>query len=250
MSRKKTVSVMDDPSAFRQQVRMAAVQVTGLRPDELSTALAYEIEPFSGIPAAEVELAYSPVVDPDPTVRVYDVAVRRKKNRAAKGGERYLLPLLILGILALVLAGVDFFFTSRRLDGLKKSVAEQAHLQSALDAVRTPAKAARNEARAIRERREAATRAQDAAAKARNAYADILEAIAEACGDRAVLSSLDGGAFTLRLTGVAVTASGAADTLVALADAAAKRGWRLSTGPITVRTPGQTAEFKCELNHD
>ena len=48
----------------------------------------------------------------------------------------------------------------------------------------------------------------------------------------------------------AVTASGAADTLVALADAAAKRGWRLSTGPITVRTPGQTAEFKCELNHD
>ena len=77
MSRKKTDSVMDDPSAFRQQVRMAAVQVTGLRPDELSTALAYEIEPFSGIPAAEAELAYSPVVDPDPTVSVYDVAVRR-----------------------------------------------------------------------------------------------------------------------------------------------------------------------------
>ena len=47
-----------------------------------------------------------------------------------------------------------------------------------------------------------------------------------------------------------MTASAAADTLVALADAAAKRGWRLSTGPITVRTPGQTAEFKCELNHD
>ena len=65
-----------------------------------------------------------------------------------------------------------------------------------------------------------------------------------------MLSSLDGEAFTLRLTGVAVTTAAAADTLVALTDAAAKRGWRLSTGPITVRTPGQTAEFKCEITHD
>ena len=88
MSRKKTDSVMDDPSAFRQQVRIAAVQVTGLRPDELAAALAYEVEPLSGIPAAEAELAYSPVVDPDPTVRVYDVAVRRRKNRAAKVSRR------------------------------------------------------------------------------------------------------------------------------------------------------------------
>ena len=39
MTRKKTLSVMDDESAFRQQVRMAAVQVAGLRPDELSAAL-------------------------------------------------------------------------------------------------------------------------------------------------------------------------------------------------------------------
>lgn len=250
MSRKKTVPVMDDASAFRQQIRMAAVQVAGLRPEELSAALAYEVEPFSGIPAAEAELAYTPVVDPDPAVRVFDVAVRRRKNRAANEGGRYLVPLVIAGVIALVLAGVDFVRTSMRLNELKTTVAEQARLQSALDAVRNPAKAARAEARAVRERREAAARAQDEAAKARRAYADILDAITEACGDRAVLSSLDGGAFEIQLTGVAVTASAAADTLVALADAAAKRGWSLSTGPITVRTPGQTAEFKCGITHD
>lgn len=250
MTRKKTLSVMDDESAFRQQVRMAAVQVAGLRPDELSAALAYEVEPFSGIPAAEAELAYTPVVDSDPAVRVFDVAVRRRKSRADNRSGRYLIPIIVVGIIALVIAGIDFVRTYTRLNELKRNVAEQARLQAALDAVRNPAKAARAEARAVRERREAAARAQDDAAKARCAYADVLEAIANACGDRAVLSSLDGEAFTLRLTGVAVTTAAAADTLVALTDAAAKRGWRLSTGPITVRTPGQTAEFKCEITHD
>jgi len=250
MTRKKTVSVMDDESAFRQQVRMAAVQVAGLRPEELSAALAYEVEPFSGIPAAEAEIAYAPVVDSDPAVRVFDVAVRRRKGRADKGSGRYLIPLIVIGVVALVLAGIDFVRTYAHLNELKRNVAEQTRLQAALDAVRTPAKAARAEAKAVHERREAAARAQADAAKARCAYAGVLEAIADACGDRAVLSSLDGGAFTLRLTGVAVTAAAAADTLVALTDAAAKRGWRLSTGPITVRTPGQTAEFKCEITHD
>jgi len=250
MTRKKTESVMDDPSAFRQQVRMAAVQVAGLRPDELSAALAYEVEPFSGVPAAEAELAYAPVVDADPSVRVYDVAVRRRRRRAAGGAERFVVPAIVVGALALVAAGIDFAFTSMRLSRLEKTVAEQVRLQVALDAVRAPAKAARAEAESIRTRRAAEARAQVEAAKARGAYADILEAIAEAFGARAVVTSIDGGAFAVRVKGVAMTASAAADALVALTDAAAKRGWRLETGPIAVRTPGQTAEFECELKHD
>jgi len=250
MTRKKTISVIDDPSAFRQQVRMAAVQVAGLKPDELSMALAYEVEPISGIPAAEAELYFTPVVDSDPTVRVYDVAVRRRKAPAATGGERFLKPLLAVGAVALVCAALDFFFASRELAGLRRDVAERVRLQAELDSVRNPAKSARAEARSIRERRESAARAQAEAAKARSAYADILEAIAIACGDRAVVSSLDGGAFSLRLTGLAVSATAASDTLVALTDEAGRRGWRLSPGPIAVRTPGQTTEFKCELRHD
>ena len=218
MTRKKTDSVMDDPSAFRQQVRIAAVQVTGLRPDELAAALAYEVEPLSGIPAAEAELDYTPVVDADPTVRVYDVAVRRRKGRAGTGGSRFLLPLVILGILVLLVAGADFVRTSARLRALKKDVAAQGALQAQLDAVRS--------------------------------YAEILDTIASACGERAVLTSLGGDAFAIRLSGVAVTADAAAETLVALTEAAAKQGWRVAPGPIAVRTPGLTAEFTCEVAHD
>ena len=33
--------IMNDPQAFRQRVRLAAVQVEGLRPEELAAALAY-----------------------------------------------------------------------------------------------------------------------------------------------------------------------------------------------------------------
>jgi hypothetical protein len=226
------------------------MQVTGLRPEELSMALAYEVEPFSGIPAAEAELEYTPVVDSDPAVRVYDVAVRRRRKRASSGGERWLLPLLAAGCAAILLAGADFVCTSARLRTLKREVSARAALQARLDSIRNPAKAARSEACMIRERREAAARAQTEAAKARVAYADALDAIAAACGERAVISSIDGNAFTIGLAGVAVTASAAADTFVALTEAAATRGWRLVTGPISVRTPGLTAEFKCELSHD
>lgn len=250
MIRKKTLSVMDDTSAFRQQVRMATVQVTGLRPDELAAALAYEVEPFSGIPAADAELAYTPVAGSDPAVRVYEVAVRRRKSRASAGEERLLLPLLILGGFCLVLACIDFVYTSLRLRTAENDVASQSVLQSRLDAIRKPAKAARAEANAIRARRENAAKAQKEAAAARSAYADIMDVVAAACGDKAVLKSIDGGVFSMRLTGVAVTASAAADVLVALSDAATRQGWRIVSGPIDVLTPGLTAEFKCELTHD
>ena len=228
MTRKGQQSAKDDANAFHQQVRMASVQVTGLRPDELAMALAYEVEPFSGIPASEAEVTYVPAVDPDPAVRVFDVTVKRKKNRSATGCARFLVPLLVVGALALVLAAVDFFFTHRRLGALRKEVAVQANLEAQLDAVRRPT----------------------AAARARSAYAEIMKAIAAAYGERAVLMTLDGGPSALRIKGVAVTAAAAADVQVALTKSATKLGWRLMPGPIAVRTPGLTAEFECELTHD
>ena len=88
------------------------------------------------------------------------------------------------------------------------------------------------------------------AATARAAYVEILKSVASSCGDRAVLTELDGGAFAIRLSGVAVTSEAAAETLVALTESAAKQGWRLKPGPIAVRTPGLTAEFSCEVVHD
>ena len=40
MKKKNTDRIWNDPKAFRQQVRMAAVQVAGLSSDELAVALA------------------------------------------------------------------------------------------------------------------------------------------------------------------------------------------------------------------
>ena len=77
-----------------------------------------------------------------------------------------------------------------------------------------------------------------------------MKAIAAAYGERAVLMTLDGGPSALRIKGVAVTATAAADVQVALTKSATKLGWRLMPGPIAVRTPGLTAEFECELTHD
>lgn len=250
MTRKGQHSEKDDANAFRQQVRMAAVQVTGLRPDELAMALAYEVEPFSGIPASDAEVTYVPSVDPDPAVRVFDVTVRRKRNRSATGGARFLVPVLAVGALALALAVADFFLMQRHLGALRKEVAVQANLEAQLDAIRRPTAAARAEAQALRERREATARAQDEAARARASYADIMKAIAAAYGERAVLTTLDGGLSSLRIKGVAVTATAAADVQVALTKSATELGWRLMPGPIAVRTPGLTAEFECELTHD
>ena len=250
MMRKERQYAKEDSNVFRQQVRMAAVQVTGLRQDELAMALAYEVEPFSGVPAADAEVAYVPVADADPAVRVYDVTVTRKKKRSAGGCERFLAPALVIGAIALLLAAADFFFMQRKLYALRREVAVQTELEARLDAVRKPAAAARAEAQAMRERREAAARAQDDVARARASYAHLLKAVAAAYGERAVLTSIEGGPSSVRIKGVAATASAAADVQVALTRAAAEHGWRLVPGQIVLRKPGLTAEFESELAHD
>lgn len=238
-----------DDYAFHQQVRMAAVQVMGLRPEELAAALAYEVEPFSGIPANEAEITFTPVADPDPAIRVYDVSVRRRRAEGSRS-ERLLKPLLLAGAAALLLATADFAFTSRKLGALKRDVARRAELQRQLDAAIKPAAAMRSEAQKLRNSREAAARAQNDAARERATYAKMLSAIADACGERAVLKSLDGNAASLRVKGSAVSATAAADVLVDLTAKASLFGWRLAPGSISVCTPGQTAGFECELTHD
>ena len=247
-ARDRSDAAVRDANAFRQQERMAAVQVTGLRHDELALALAYEVEPFSGIPASEADVSFTPVADPDSSVRVYDVSVRRRA--AATGGERCLKPLILLGALALALAAGDFLFTSVKLRERERTVARRTELQRQLDAIRRPTATLRSDARARRESREAAARAQKNAALARGAYAKLLSAVAEACGDRAVLTELKGGDSSLHVRGVAVSATAAAEVLVALTASASTLEWRLAPGRISVRDPGLTADFECELTHD
>lgn len=55
--RRSRVLVLHD-AVYAQTVRMAAIQTDGLTPDELESALFYEIEPFCGLNRAEAYLAY------------------------------------------------------------------------------------------------------------------------------------------------------------------------------------------------
>lgn len=244
--------VRNDPTAFRQQVRMAAVQVAGLRPEELTAALAYEVEPFSGIPADEAEVAYEPVEDADPSIRVYEVAVRRRtRGTGGRGGlERHLKPAVVVGCALLALVGIDFGVMAVRTARLEKVVARQGLLDAQVNGVRNAARQKREEIRAIREGRQAAERAQDAAARLRAAYAEMLSEIAAACETRAVVKSIGGGARQIVLRAVGLSTAAAAETIENLSLRAAKCGWRLETGPIAVQGTGPMANFECVLSHD
>jgi len=239
--------LMDDAEAFRQQVRMAAVQVAGLKPDELAQALAYEVEPFSGIPAAEAEVVFKPIADPDPTVRVYDVAVKRCKRRGASSGalDRCLKPAVVFACVVGALLVADGIFLACRKSSLAKTVAERRPLQAQLDQLRRDAKNARDAAAAIRAKREAAIRAQDEAADLRAAHADLLGELAAAFGERAVVTAVASGedARTLGVKAIGVSAEAAAEVMRLLTVSASAKGWRVSPGTIAASGTGATVTF-------
>ena len=251
MSRGAALSVMEDPSSFRQQVRMAVVQVAGLKPSELEMALAYEVEPSSGIPAAEAELAYRLVAGDDPTVRVYEVAVRRRKAKASAGGDRLVAPLTIAGAVVLLLVAADAVRTFMTSSRLERDVAVCERLDAKVKAVQREAKAARDEAQAVRARREAAAKAQDDVARLRSAWPRLLRSIAQSCGDRAVLTSLGAdGAFRAKFSATTVSPRAAADVMVELSEAASKVGWRVIPGSTATSAQGTTPSIDCEIVHD
>ena len=244
--------VRSDPTAFRQQVRMAAVQTEGLHPEELAAALAYEVEPFSGIAPDEAEVAYQEAEGGDPSVRVYEVAVRRRTRRTGARGDlsRYLKQAVWAGIALLALVALDFGVTAWRTARLDRVVARQSQLDAQVNGVRNATRQKQEEIRTIRESRQAAERAQDAAERLRAAYAEMLSEIATACETRAVVKSIGGGARQIVLRAVALSTAAAAETMEALSLRATKRGWKLETGPIAVQGAGPLATFECVITHD
>lgn len=237
-----------EANTFRQQVRMAAVQVDGLTPDELAQALAYEVEPFSGIPATEAEVTYKLLDDFDTTVRVYDVTVRRRKRHSATGDklERLLRVVLVLAGVACVGLALDGILLVRRKAALANEVAARQPLQAQLDQLRREARAARDEAAAIRARREAAVRAQDEAAALRGAHAEILGELAAACHTRVLITSLapaeEEHALTVRALGV--SAEAAAEVMRTLATHLAEKGWLLVPDEIKASGTGASVNFQ------
>ncbi|MGN0852237.1 MAG: hypothetical protein ACI4Q3_02545 [Kiritimatiellia bacterium] len=82
--------VLPTPACFRQRVNLPAAQVADLSADELAAALAFEIEPFSGISRFDGSMAWKLVGGVETSRRVYDVVQIRKSDlvRAVQEGRK------------------------------------------------------------------------------------------------------------------------------------------------------------------
>ena len=247
MSERDKQDVWSDPQAFRQRVRLPAAQVALLSPEELAAALAYEVEPFSNIPAAAAEVAWREAEEPDASVKAFDVAVVRREKRG-NAGRMPSAWLWAFAVLALVAVAGDFAFLTWRIDRLERTVAEQTPLDAQLRSLAAEARSYEDEAARVRDVRTRWCEAQDRVAILRAAYARLMDAVASVCGGRTVVKRFaSDGVFSVEMRAVAVSAPACAEVLADLTRAAAAKGWRLEPGEIAASAQGTTAEFSCRL---
>jgi len=237
--------------AFRQEVRLAALQVAGLRDEELAQALAYEVEPFSGIPAVEAEVRYRPLDESDPNLRAYEVVVRRRKQGTGTNGvlERFLWPMRIVAALVVVAVATDAILLHQRHQRLVREVAERRPLQQVLDRLNAEARSIRTETAGLRQKREDAVRAQDEAVRLRQAPCDLLHSISEKCGSRAVVTSIVAGEQprSVMVSAVGLSAEAAAALMQDLGVCLEKKGWTLRPGMLTASETGASVRFAFTL---
>ena len=231
---------------------MAAVQVAALGDAELAAALAYELEPFSKIPAAEAEVAWKETAESNATVKVYDVAVvrRSEKGRAQKDGKSRRLDIVVAAIL-LVAAGavaIDWWMVKTRNERLRRAIAVQFPLDEELRRLDERKRAMHEEIRTIRGKREAAEAAQERVAAMRGAIPEALSAIATVCGGRIVVKEIASPApFELEIRAVAISTENASAIMAQLADALAAKGWHLEPVQLSSNPAAATTDFSCKL---
>lgn len=275
---------------FRQRVSLPSSQTASLSHDELAAALGFEIEPFSGIPRADSEMAWREVGDAGGTRRVYDVVQIRRADLAKAVAEGRKMKRVVRAVTAPPegaagetveslpwievrrargLSGIspyalwagacvvaacalawDFWRVKSESEALRREVVERRALQREKDGLSRKISAAGSELESLRAKREAAMRAQDGVAAFRAAWKELLSAISDVCGDEVVVKSLvPDGAFSVELSGVALSAESAGRFFVRMADALhGKSGWRTSPGKVV--SSGETASFTCRAKFD
>lgn len=245
MDEKEIKRLFADKNACRRQVRLAAVQVEGLGDEELSTALAYEVEPYSSVPAAEARVAWREIPGEDAAIRVFEVAVirRRRSDDVNSRLERTVRILTVPAAVVLLAVAVDFVLAEKETGRLEESLARRAGLQAQLDRLDRETEAARRETREIVARREAEARAQAECARLRGAYPGFLAAAASVGGSSFIRSIAADGPFCEELAIVSVDERSAAETMAALTGHLAAEGWVFVPGAMTP-AGGGTVEFK------
>lgn len=246
--------IFNDAKAFRQQVRLAAVQVAALGDAELAAALAYEVEPFSKIPAADADVAWREnAAVSTASVKVYDVAVVRRSPRSCAksgggAGRRLSALVAVVAILSVAAVAVDFYAVSSRRRELRRAVAAQEPLDDELHRLEAVERETRDEAHRIREGREREEAAQRRVAAMRSALPDALGCIAAVCGGRIVVREISSPSpFAVEFRCIAATAENASDILARLGEAVPAAGWRLESGSLAANAAGTMAEFSFRI---
>lgn len=253
MNKKDKERIWDDPKAFHQQVRLAAVQVAGLSPDELAVALAYEVEPFSAIPAKDAELVFRPVDDPDASVRVFDVAVVRRQQ---KSGDSFLLNIALgiagmVAIALLVLAWRDYESIKSEEARLAAEATRRAAFAGELAALQKAVDKNRNETKAHRDNRVAVTRGRQNTEVLRDVYKTLLATISEAFGNDAVLKRIKcPKPYSAEITAMSLNTKAASATLVRLSGALVPMGWTIEPGPLVSNESEGTVGYSCTVTFD
>lgn len=245
---KEMKRIFSDRNAFRRTVNLAAVQVEGLSDDELSTALAYEVEPYSMIPAAEAEVAWKQIDSDDIAVKSFEVAIVRKQKKRGSIGvglEKYLKAFVVLAIVLVMALAVDYVLLKRESSTLGDSLMRRAPLQSEIDQLAKRRNASLAEAARVRTLREETIRSQNECERLRGAYPRFFKALA-GLGGKVVVKSLSAGdePFTVKFSFAAINERAGAEVMADLTEALAKCGWELTPGDIgAVHGGGATVEF-------
>ncbi|MBO5642908.1 MAG: hypothetical protein J6S51_02765 [Kiritimatiellae bacterium] len=239
-------------SVYRQRVSMAALQVDGLSKSEIASALAYEVEPFSGIAGSQAEVSFETVLSDDPSVRIFDVTVTRKSKSSKNFDAKKLIKIAsILSALLVVVIGADFFLLSRKIKTLSSSIEVRRPIDAKLRSLES--KISNNNAEASR--LEASCKAVESArasiAAKRKAYSALMEEVASGCAGQMVVKAFNSnGPFSVELEGSSMSVESCTASMLSLTRAACHAQWKASPGRMNADHTGSVISFSCAFLYD
>ena len=258
MKKKNKEEIIISEVCFRQQVNLPSSQVANLSDAELASALAFEIEPFSGIPHSQGEIAWRIKSDGGSTRKIFDVVQIRKTDFASilaraksekkkvKGvtarfddslGEtldempvicpakktikfnKLTLWLLLCVVVFFSLAGEVMQIQSQNKI-LKAELGVREMLQAKKLSYEAKERSIRSEIEDIKTTREMEIKIQEKASSLRSSWRVLLDAISNACKDECVIRKIEKSdrPFAARLEGVALSPEAASRTMSRLTE--------------------------------
>jgi hypothetical protein len=258
MKKKKIEEIIISESCFRQQVNLPVSQVSGLSDNELRAALTFEIEPFSGIPLLEGEIAWSVKSNASSGRVIFDVVQIRKSDfisllanaklekKKIKGvtapfdstlGETLEeMPLIRptkkkvtfnamtcwIAVVVILFVGLcsEWLQIKSTNKNLRGELARREILQGKKNSLESNERSLREEIEKIKATRKNEIEIQNKVEALRSSWRVLLEAISSACQDEGVIRSISktDGTFKCTIEGVALSADAASRILSRLTE--------------------------------